>query len=79
LLSNIDSFVKNLIDYNITITTKMHCTACIRKAPNQGPTSLAATTTLLSENEAINAIKTLVSNTNIDPALTNHDIDPPPP
>jgi hypothetical protein len=57
----------------------MHRTARIRKAPNRGLTSLAATTTLLGENEAIDAIETPASDANIDPALTNHDINPPPP
>ena len=57
----------------------MHRTARIRRAPNGEPTSLVATTTLLGENEAINTIETPVSNVNIDPALTNHDINPPPP
>ena len=52
----------------------MHRTARIRRAPNRGPTSLAATTTLLDENKAINTIETPVSNANIDPALTNHDL-----
>ena len=54
-------------------------TACIRRAPNRGPTSLAATTTLLGENEAIDTIETPTSDANIDPALTNHNINPPPP
>ncbi len=57
----------------------MHRTARIRRALNREPTSLAATATLLGENKAINTIETPVSNTNIDPALTNHDINPPPP
>jgi len=57
----------------------MHRTARIRSAPNRGPTSLAATTTLLGENEAIDTIETFASDANIDPALTNHNIDPPPP
>jgi hypothetical protein len=56
----------------------MHRTPCIRRAPNRGPTSLAATATPLGENEAIDIIETPVSDANIDPALTNHDIDPPP-
>jgi hypothetical protein len=55
----------------------MHCTACIKKVLNQGLTSLAATTTLLSENKAINTIETLAFDTNIDLALTNHNINSP--
>jgi hypothetical protein len=47
--------------------------------PNREPTSLAATTTLSGENEAIDTIETPTSDANIDPTLTNHDINPPPP
>ncbi len=54
-------------------------TTRIRRAANREPTSLAATTTLLGEDEAIDTIETPASNANIDPALTNHDINPPPP
>jgi hypothetical protein len=57
----------------------MPYTTCIRRAPNRGPTLLVATTTLLGEHEAIDTIETPTSNANIDPALTNHDINPPPP
>ena len=57
----------------------MHRTARIRRAPNREPTSLAATATLLGENEAIDTIKTPGSDANINPTLTNHNINPPPP
>ena len=49
-----------------------------RRPPNREPTSLAAVTST-SENEAIDTIETPASDTNIDPALTNHDFNPPPP
>ena len=67
------------IQYNQPLHLKMQRTAHIRRAPNREPTSLAATITALHENEAIDVVETSTSNANIDPALTNHDIDPPPP
>jgi hypothetical protein len=52
-------------------------TARIKRAPNREPTSLAVATPLSGENEAIDSIEVLISDANIDPDLTNHDIDPP--
>jgi hypothetical protein len=57
----------------------MHRTTRIRRVSNREPTSLAATTTLSGENEAIDTIETPTSDANIDPTLTNYDINPPPP
>lgn len=50
-----------------------------KRAPNRGPTSLAVAATLSGENPAIDSIEVPTSGTNIDPALTNYDINPSPP
>lgn len=55
-------------------------TARFKRAPNRGPTSLAAPAiTTLGKTEAINSTEALLSsepNTNIDPALIDYDIQP---
>jgi hypothetical protein len=49
-----------------------------RRPPNREPTSLAAITST-SKDEAINTIKIVVPDTNIDPAIITYEIDYPPP
>jgi hypothetical protein len=62
---------------------KMHRATRIKRAPNREPTSLVATITpSLHENEAIDVVKTPISEANIDLVLItlgDYDIDPPPP
>ena len=55
------------------MTIEMHRTARIRRAPNRGPTSLAATTTLLGENEAIDTIETIASVIGCEYGLDSHN------